>query len=120
MPTLIRPAAAADIEEAFLWYERQQAGLGEEFLRAVQSALENIAAHPIRYPVVHRETRRVLVRRLLPRSFPVLPSPFGTSSNRCEIRAGDPSPRHPLPAINGMRPCGTCGTRALEYRCDLP
>ena len=63
MPTLIRPAAAADIEEAFLWYERQQAGLGEEFLTAVQSALENIAAHPIRYPVVHRETRRVLLRR---------------------------------------------------------
>ena len=63
MPTLIRPAAAADIEEAFLWYELQQAGLGEEFLTAVQSALENIAAHPIRYPVVHRETRRVLLKR---------------------------------------------------------
>ncbi len=63
MPILIRPAAAADIDEAFLWYERQQAGLGDEFLTAVQSALENIAAHPTRYPVVHRETRRVLVQR---------------------------------------------------------
>ena len=63
MPTLIRPAAAADIEEAFLWYERRQTGLGEEFLRALQSALENIATHPIRYPVVHRETRRALLRR---------------------------------------------------------
>ncbi len=63
MPVLIRPAAAADIEEAFLWYERRQTGLGEEFLRALQSALENIAAHPARYPVVHRETRRALLRR---------------------------------------------------------
>ena len=101
MPTLIRPAAAADIEEAFLWYERQQAGLGEEFLRAVQSALENIAAHPIRYPVVHRETRRVLVRWLLPRSFPVLPFPFETSSNRC-----DPTGRRRHAWV--WRSCGEC------------
>ena len=36
---------------------------GGEFLTAVQSALENIAAHPSRYPVVHRETSRVLVQR---------------------------------------------------------
>ena len=63
MPILVRPAAAADIDEAFLWYKRQQAGLGEEFLTAVQSALENVVAHPTRYPVVHRETRRVLLRR---------------------------------------------------------
>jgi len=28
---LIRPAAAADIEEAYLWYEKQRTGLGEEF-----------------------------------------------------------------------------------------
>lgn len=63
MPILIRPPAAVDIDEAFLWYERQQAGLGDEFLTAVQSALDNVAAHPTGYPVLHRETRRVLVRR---------------------------------------------------------
>ena len=63
MPILIRPAAAADIEEAFLWYERRRKGLGEEFLRSLQSALDNVAAHPTRYPVVHRETRRALLRR---------------------------------------------------------
>ncbi len=68
-PILIRPAAAADIDEAFLWYERQQAGLGDEFLTAVQSALENVVAHPSRYPVVHRETRRVLVHRFPYRIF---------------------------------------------------
>jgi plasmid stabilization system protein ParE len=63
MPILVRPAAAADIDEAFLWYERQQAGLGDKFLAAVQSALENVVAHPTSYRVVHRETRRVLVHR---------------------------------------------------------
>lgn len=40
MPILLRPAAAADIEEAFLWYERQRAGLGNEFLAAVESTLD--------------------------------------------------------------------------------
>lgn len=63
MTPVLRPAAAADIEEAFLWYERQRAGLGEEFLAAVRSAFDNIVTHPTRYPVIHRNTRRVLVHR---------------------------------------------------------
>ena len=63
MRPILRPAAAADIEEAFLWYERQRAGLGDEFLAAVQSAFDEIVAHPTRYPVIHRNTRRVLVHR---------------------------------------------------------
>jgi len=63
MTILIRPAAAAEIDDAFLWYERQQAGLGEEFLAAVQAAMEKVGAHPNGFPVVHRETRRALVHR---------------------------------------------------------
>ena len=63
MPILLRPAAAADIEEAFLWYERQRAGLGNEFLAAVESTLDDVVADPTRYPAIHRDTKRVLVRR---------------------------------------------------------
>ena len=63
MQLLVRPAAAADIDEAFLWYERQQAGLGNEFLAAVDSALEKVVASPTRYPAVHREIRRALLHR---------------------------------------------------------
>ena len=63
MPVVVRPAAAADIDEAFLWYERRRAGLGNEFLAAVQSTVDNIVAHPTMYPVIHRDTRRVLVPR---------------------------------------------------------
>ncbi|MBI3895471.1 MAG: hypothetical protein HY313_06025 [Acidobacteria bacterium] len=60
MRPILRPAAAAaaDIEEAFLWYERQRTGLGDDFFAAVQSALDNIVTHPTRYPVIHRNTRR--------------------------------------------------------------
>jgi len=63
MPIIVRPAAAADIEEAFLWYEDQRPGLGHEFLVAVQSARESIAAHPAMYPVIHRDARRALLHR---------------------------------------------------------
>jgi plasmid stabilization system protein ParE len=63
MNLVLRPAAAADLDEAFLWYESQREGLGEEFLVAVTRVMEVLAKAPGQYPVVHRETRRALVRR---------------------------------------------------------
>jgi len=60
---ILRPAAAADVEEAYRWYEDQRAGLGEEFLTAVGAGFDTIAAHPLAAPVVHRDTRRLLLRR---------------------------------------------------------
>jgi plasmid stabilization system protein ParE len=63
MRVLVRPAAAADIEDAYHWYEGQRPGLGEEFLIAVDAAKNRIANDPVKFPVIHRETRRVLLRR---------------------------------------------------------
>ena len=63
MELLVRAAAAADVEEAYLWYQRQRAGLGEEFLAAMDATLCDIATHPTTYPVIHREARRALLRR---------------------------------------------------------
>jgi len=60
---ILRPAAAADVEAAYRWYERQRAGLGDAFLEAVRTALGAIGANPLSSPVVHRNTRRALVRR---------------------------------------------------------
>ena len=62
-PPILRAAAAADVEEAYAWYEAQREGLGDEFLAAVQAALESILHHPEAAPIVHREIRRVLLRR---------------------------------------------------------
>jgi len=45
-PVIFRPAAAADVEDAYRWYEAQQAGLGEEFLAAVRIIIESITANP--------------------------------------------------------------------------
>ena len=64
MQLLVRPAAAAEMEEAYRWYEQQRPGLGEEFLAAVDSLLGDIVAHPTAYPAIHREARRALLRRL--------------------------------------------------------
>lgn len=60
---LIRPAAAADLQRAFDWYESQQPGLGAEFREAVREKLRDIATNPMQYQVVHRDTRRALLRR---------------------------------------------------------
>lgn len=62
-PPIFRPAASADVEDAYRWYEAQQIGLGEEFLAAVGSLLESVATNPQQFPVVHRHTRRALFRR---------------------------------------------------------
>lgn len=63
MSILIRAAAAADIEEAFRWYEAQQPRLGGELLDELNAILTNLESHPQQSPVIHRETRRALVAR---------------------------------------------------------
>ena len=63
MRVVVRPAAASDLDEAFLWYEGQRSGLGDEFLAAAQAMIDDVARYPLRYPVVRRNTRRALLRR---------------------------------------------------------
>jgi plasmid stabilization system protein ParE len=60
---MLLPAAAADIEDAYGWYEAQSDGLGDEFLSVFQATLECLQADPQKAPVVHGETRRHLMRR---------------------------------------------------------
>lgn len=63
MKLLVRPAAAADIDEAYLWYEAQREGLGDRFLDAVTQVFEVVRESPELYRVLHRDTRRAHVRR---------------------------------------------------------
>ncbi len=63
MTLLVRPAAAADLEDAYGWYEARSSGLGEGFLVAVQRTFEKIQESPHGYEVLHRQTRRALVHR---------------------------------------------------------
>lgn len=60
---IVRPAAASDIEEASLWYERQRPGLGEEFLSALDAVIQQVKRNPQLFPLIHRDARRALLRR---------------------------------------------------------
>jgi toxin ParE1/3/4 len=60
---VIRPRAETDLREARDWYESQRAGLGEEFIAAIEAALRALARDPRRYTVYYRGFRRVFVRR---------------------------------------------------------
>lgn len=59
----IRPEAEIEIEEAYHWYEEQRDGLGSDFLLCVEEGLEKIRKTPDMYPIVHRNVRRLLIRR---------------------------------------------------------
>lgn len=63
MTVHIRPSAAADVEDAALWYDGQGSGLGAQFLAEVASSLVRISDNPRQFGILHRETRRCLLRR---------------------------------------------------------
>lgn len=62
-PPVFIPEARTDMANAFRWYEEQSLGLGMDFLRCVEAALQSIQRTPMIYPVVHESYRRALVRR---------------------------------------------------------
>ncbi|WP_024336143.1 type II toxin-antitoxin system RelE/ParE family toxin [Desulfotignum balticum] len=59
----IRPEAETDLEEAALWYEKQNPRLGDEFLDEVQGIFKILSENPYLYAVTHKNTRRALVHR---------------------------------------------------------
>ena len=60
---VLLPEAVADVAHGYNWYEQQEPGLGEEFLRCLDETYALIAAFPLRYPVRFDSFRRILVRR---------------------------------------------------------
>jgi plasmid stabilization system protein ParE len=63
LPVVTRPAAAAEIETAYRWYENEREGLGSEFLEAVEKIVKGIAENPERFSVIRRDVRRAVLRR---------------------------------------------------------
>ena len=63
---IVRPAAAADIEDAYQWYESQRSGLGEEFLEALRVPRDRVLEKPDAFAVLHRDTRRALIPQRFP------------------------------------------------------
>jgi plasmid stabilization system protein ParE len=63
MRVLFRPEAREDVIQARDWYERQSAGLGGEFARALEAAVAAASRSPDAFPEISGEFRRVLLRR---------------------------------------------------------
>jgi plasmid stabilization system protein ParE len=59
----VRREAETDVASAWAWYESRRAGLGEDFLLCLDAALGRVLRAPEAFPYVHRDIRRVLVRR---------------------------------------------------------
>jgi plasmid stabilization system protein ParE len=59
----LAPQAEQDLAAAYDWYESRRIGLGEDFLSAVEAALESIRRQPDMHTIVHEDYRRALLRR---------------------------------------------------------
>jgi plasmid stabilization system protein ParE len=55
--------AVVEIEAARAWYEVQRPGLGDDFLGAVETAVESLLAFPEACPIDYRDARRCLLER---------------------------------------------------------
>src|SRR4051794_1816657 len=63
MKVQLHAEAEAEVAEAFLYFERERAGLGIEFVRAVDEAINRILAGPERWPVIRGDIRRCLTHK---------------------------------------------------------
>lgn len=99
MPHAIRfvPEAETELAEARVWYGLQRDGLDVELMQRIDETLERISHAPRRYPRVHQQLRRAIVRQF----------PFAICGLDSFLRA---SPISNLKARNGVS-----GTTWLPY-----
>ena len=60
---VVLPQAAHDANEAFVWYELREPGVGEEFLEQLELCQQTIAADPERARRIRGNVRKVKMRR---------------------------------------------------------
>lgn len=66
----IEPEASAELEDAIRWYDKQHAGLGADFLAAVDTAIARIDRLPASAPPVSHVAVELPVRRAPVPRFP--------------------------------------------------
>ena len=60
---VFRASANAQLVAAKTWYDQQRHGLGDEFARSLESAINRVARNPFAAPAVYKDVRRVLLKR---------------------------------------------------------
>lgn len=63
LPLVFRATARDEFDGSAAWYEGRRAGLGIDFVGAVEDTLDKVANQPNRYPVVFRDLREAPVRK---------------------------------------------------------
>ncbi len=59
----IRKEAEQDIQSAITWYNKQQNGLGDQFLSELQRSFDHIVDNPLLFPEILPSIRRALTNR---------------------------------------------------------
>lgn len=60
---VFRTSANKQLVAAKAWYDQQRQGLGDEFARSLESAINRVARNPFAAPAVNKNVRRVLLKR---------------------------------------------------------
>lgn len=60
---IVRREAQLEVQEAFDYYEEINKGLGFEFMRSLDAALQSVKRNPFAYQTIYKESRRVLLRK---------------------------------------------------------
>ena len=63
MHLVFRPEAQKELLDAMAWYEERAVGLGFEFARAVDVAIERIRRTPLTYPALEGGLRHLMIRK---------------------------------------------------------
>jgi len=63
LPVAFHRAARTEFIEASAWYEGKRVGLALEFLAEIDRCVSLASEHPLQFPVVRKDIRRVVARR---------------------------------------------------------
>lgn len=63
LDVIVQPKAVDDILEAAKWYDNNLKGLGKSFIDSIDSAIDSIQQNPEAHPKVHKELRRILIKK---------------------------------------------------------
>ncbi len=63
LPLVYHPDVQAEVQQAHDWYEQQQAGLGVDFLVALDAVFARLQVLPEAHAIIYQDVRRALTRR---------------------------------------------------------
>jgi hypothetical protein len=60
LPLAFHPDVHGEVDEAYRWYEQQRAGLGDDFLAALEAVFARLQQTPEAHQVIYKDVRRAL------------------------------------------------------------